>query len=168
MHTIPTPSQIRVNPRSSVLPIRRRLVVSSWFSSWPFALLVFSVFIPFNSQIVNLSLYAKSSPENSQQGSQQLEDLRGIRHFSNSNLRIFEQFYTFHTKIMRIFEQNATFSPTSGHWPLIIDRSSLTFPAKPAPDLTATINLSATAQTFAYTMIQNKSWSLRQFYVTVE
>src|SRR5271168_2905707 len=114
MHTIPTPSQIRVNPRSFVLPIRRRLVVSSWFSSWPFALLVFSVFIPFNSQIVNLSLYAKSSPENSQQGSQQLEDLRGIRHFSNSNLRIFEQFYTFHTKIMRIFEQNATFSPTSG------------------------------------------------------
>jgi len=88
-----------------------------------------SAFTPKNPQIENLTLYAKLIPKKAHKGSQQPEDLRRIHHFSNSNLRIFEQFHTFHIKIMRIFEQNATFSPASDHWPLTTDHSNLTFHA---------------------------------------
>jgi len=89
MHSVPTPFQIH--------------------SLWSFALFVFFVFTPHDSQIAILSLYAK----NSRKGSQQLEYLRVIRHFSSPNLNIFKEYRISLAKMMRIFQQIRTFYPSN-------------------------------------------------------
>jgi hypothetical protein len=129
-HTTPlpssTPQKISIHPHSPVIPIRRRVVVPSWFS--PSSL---------NSQITNLTLYAKPIPKKASKGWPQPEDLRRIRHFSNSNLSIFKQYRTSRAKNMNIFPQIRTFSPTSDHWPLTTGHSNLTFHANPLPRIRA-------------------------------